>query len=112
MGALFLGANLLRWWVMAALAQQWNVQVMDSARLGVVTEGPYRWVRHPNYLAVFVELVSLPLIYTAWITATLAAAGNVWILSRRLVVEEEVLQRDPVYRAAMLPKPRFVPRLF
>jgi methyltransferase len=112
MGALFLGANLLRWWVMAAMAEHWNVQVMDSARLGVVTRGPFRWVRHPNYLAVFVELVSLPLIYTAWITAALAAVGNVWILSRRLAVEEEVLRRDPVYRSAMLAKPRFLPRLF
>ncbi len=112
MGALFLAANALRWWVIATMAEHWNVQVMASTRLGVVTRGPYHWVRHPNYGAVFVELIALPLIHTAWITATVAALGSAWILARRLAVEEEVLQRDPVYRAQMLAKPRFLPRFF
>src|SRR5262245_43423691 len=50
---LFALSNALRWWVIHTLAGHWNVQVMDSIALGVVTSGPYRWVRHPNYLAVF-----------------------------------------------------------
>lgn len=112
MAAAFLAANALRWWVMATLAGHWNVQVMASTRLGVVTRGPYRWVRHPNYAAVFVELIALPLIHTAWITALGAAAGNAWILAKRLAVEEKVLEADPAYREAMLAKPRFLPRMF
>jgi methyltransferase len=112
MGALFLLANLLRWWVIATMAEHWNVQVMASARLGVVTRGPYRWVRHPNYVAVFTELIALPMIHTAWITAIAAGVGNTWILSRRLAVEEKVLVEDAVYRAEMMAKPRFLPRMF
>jgi len=112
MGALFLLASALRWWVIATMAGHWNVQVMASTRLGVVTRGPFRWVRHPNYAAVYVELIVLPLIHTAWIAALLAAIGNTWILSQRLAVEEKVLAADPVYRAEMLSKPRFLPRLF
>jgi methyltransferase len=112
MGAVFLAANAVRGWVMATMAGHWNVQVMASTRLGVVTRGPYRWVRHPNYAAVFVELIALPLIYTAWITALAAAAGNAWVLAKRLAVEEKVLAADPAYQAAMLAKPRFVPRVF
>ena len=112
MALLFLFANGVRWWVIRTLAGHWNVQVMDSARLGAVTAGPYRWIRHPNYLAVYIELVALPLIHTAWITAIVAAVANAWVLAQRVAVEESVLLADPAYRAAMGPKPRFVPGLF
>lgn len=110
--ALFLLANVLRWWVIRSLAVHWNVQVMDSTALGVVTTGPYRWIRHPNYLAVFVELVSLPLIHTAWLTALLAGLVTLLVVARRLAVEERVLLASPAYRAAMGAKPRFLPGLF
>jgi methyltransferase len=97
---------------MATLGDNWNVHVMNSAPLGVVTTGPYRWIRHPNYLAVLVELLALPLIHSAWLTA---AAGTIacWrVVRQRLKVEEPVLIADPLYRATMSFKPRFVPRLF
>ncbi|HUJ41658.1 MAG TPA: isoprenylcysteine carboxylmethyltransferase family protein [Candidatus Acidoferrales bacterium] len=112
MGALFLASNALRWWVIRTLGAHWNVQVMDSARLGVVSAGPYRWVRHPNYSAVFVEMFSLPLIHTAWITALAGSLAHVWVLRGRVAAEEKVLLAEPEYRAAMGPKPRFVPFLF
>lgn len=112
MGLLFVLANGLRWWVIRTLSEHWNVGVMASARLGVVTRGPFRWVRHPNYLAVFIELLALPLIYTAWITALVGGVAHVWVLRRRLAVEEAVLAANPGYQAAMGAKPRFLPRLF
>ncbi len=108
----FVLATLLRWWVIRTLGTHWNTQVMDSAPLGVVSSGPFRWVRHPNYLAVFVEMTALPLIHTAWITALASAFGNALVLHRRLQVEEGVLATVPAYRAAMAGKPRFLPRLF
>jgi len=112
MGVLFLAANAVRWWVIHTLGAHWNVQVMDSARLGVVTTGPYRWVRHPNYSAVFVEMLALPLIHTAWITALAATAAHAWVLRGRVAAEEKVLLSESEYRAAMGSKPRFVPFLF
>ncbi len=112
MALVFLCANLVRWWVIRTLGAHWNVQVMDSARLGVVTGGPYRYVRHPNYAAIFAELIALPMIHTAWLTALAGAAGQVFVLSRRLAVEEAVLSADPGYRKTMAQKPRFLPRLF
>lgn len=112
MTVLFVLAGGMRWWVIRTLAGHWNVQVMASAGLGAVTSGPYRWIRHPNYSAVYVEMIVLPLIHTAWITAMVAALGNAWILARRVAVEESVLLADPAYRAAMGAKPRFLPGLF
>jgi methyltransferase len=112
MFAIFLAANALRWWVIRSLGEHWNVQVVDSTRLGVVTSGPFRYVRHPNYAAVFSELLALPLIHTAWITAIAGAIAHVGVLAQRLSTEERVLLANPDYRAAMSGKPRFLPGLF
>jgi methyltransferase len=112
MFVVFLAANALRWWVIRSLGTHWNAQVVDSTRLGVVTTGPFRYVRHPNYAAVFSELLALPLIHTAWITATAGAIAHIVVLSQRLSTEERVLFSNPDYRAAMTGKPRFLPGLF
>ncbi len=112
MFALFLASNLLRFWVVRAMGQLWNVQVVDSTKLGIITTGPFRYVRHPNYAAVFVEMFSLPLIHTAWITALTATVAYAAVISQRIAVEERVLLSDPEYRAAMAGKPRFLPGLF
>jgi methyltransferase len=110
--ALFILANLLRWWVIRTMAEHWNVQVMNSIALGVVTDGPFRWIRHPNYLAVFVELLAAPLIHTAWLTALIGGLVHILVLRRRIAVEEAVLLASPAYQAAMAHKPRFLPGLF
>ena len=110
--ALFIFANLVRWWVIRTLGQHWNVEVMDSTRLGVITTGPFRYVRHPNYAAVFVEMIALPLIHTAWITALAGAIAHTIVLTLRLSTEERVLFANPDYAAAMSSKPRFLPGLF
>jgi len=112
MFVLFLAANAVRWWVIRTLGEHWNVQVMDSTRLGVVTSGPFRYVRHPNYAAVFTEMLVLPLIHTAWITAAAGAVAHMGVLAQRLSTEERVLLSNPDYRAAMMGKPRFLPGLF
>jgi methyltransferase len=109
MGLLIALANALRWWVIYTLGAHWNVQVMDSLSLGVITTGPFRSIRHPNYVAVFIEMAALPLVHTAWITALIGTAGHVWVLSRRLAVEEAVLLRNEQYQATMAHRPRFVP---
>ena len=112
MTALFILSNLLRWWVIRLLADLWNVQIMESSRIRIVTTGPYRWIRHPNYVGVVVEVFSLPLIHTAWITATLGTVLYMDILRRRVRMEDSVLMADPAYQLAMGDKPRFFPRVF
>ena len=98
-----------RWWVIQTLGRHWNVGVMDSTRQGVVDTGPYRWVRHPNYTAVFVELLALPLIHTAWITALLGSLAHAFVLRARVAAEDRVLLASADYVARMGPKPSFFP---
>jgi methyltransferase len=108
--ALVVLANALRFWVIATLGMQWNVRVVASTpSLGVVTRGPYRFVRHPNYVAVFVELAALPLVHGAYLTAIAGALLHVAVLYRRIGLEESVLMADESYRRAFAAKPRFVP---
>jgi methyltransferase len=108
-GCLFIAANIVRWWVIRAMQEHWNVEVMNSTALGVVSTGPFRWIRHPNYAAVFIEMITLPLIHTAWITAAAGAILHVIVLRNRLRVEDPALMSNPAYRGAMGHKPRFIP---
>lgn len=109
---IFLSANAVRLWVVLTMGKHWNVQIMNSTSLGVVTSGPFRFVRHPNYAAVFLEMLSLPLVHTAWITALLGSIAYMVTISQRIALEENVLFANPDYRAAMGGKPRFLPGLF
>jgi methyltransferase len=111
MGVIFALANALRWWVIRTMAGHWNVQIMNSVAHGVVISGPFHWIRHPNYAAVFLELLALPLLHSAWLTALLGTMAHIWVLRRRIILEERTLLANPTYRALMGPKPRFVPRV-
>jgi methyltransferase len=109
--ALLLAANAFRYWVIRTLAAHWNTRIVASAPLGVVTAGPYKWIRHPNYLAVFVEVAVLPLVHTAWITALVATVLHLPLLAWRVKTEEGMLMSNAVYQREMGGKPRFFPRL-
>ena len=108
---LLVAATWTRWWVIQTLGGHWNVGVVDSTRQGVVDTGPYRWVRHPNYTAVFVELLALPLMHAAWITAVLGTVAHGYILRARVAAEDRMLLASPDYAARMGRKPRFLPAL-
>jgi methyltransferase len=102
----------MRWWVIHTLAGRWSVRVLTPSRIGIVTGGPFRFVRHPNYTAVFVEMLAIPLLHTAWLTALVGAAVHIVVLRFRIQLEESVLMASADYRAAMGEKPRFVPGWF
>jgi methyltransferase len=88
-----LAAQALRWWCIATLGHQWNTRVVvipDAAR---VTGGPYRFFSHPNYVAVVVEGIALPLVHTAWVTAVVFTVLNALLLRTRIGVENSALAR-------------------
>lgn len=92
--ALALGSQVLRWWCIASLGPRWNTRVIVVPGLPLVSRGPYRWLRHPNYVAVVVEGFALPLVHTAWVTALLFTVLNAVLLLRfRIPAEEAALAR-------------------
>lgn len=89
--AVVLGAQSLRWWCIATLGHQWNTRVVVVPEAARVTRGPYRFVSHPNYVAVVVEGFALPLVHTAWITAITFTVLNAALLRTRIEVENSAL---------------------
>jgi methyltransferase len=89
LGALMLALAVvgqgIRWWVIGTLGPRWNTRVIVVPGLEPIRRGPYRWLRHPNYVAVVIEGVALPLMHSAWITAavfTVLNAGLLWVRIR------------------------------
>ena len=97
-----------RMWVWRSLGEQWNVQVVKSRR-PIINSGPYRYVRHPNYTIVIVEVFALPLVHTAYLTALLCSVLNAFVLRQRIRHEEAALFAHPDYSVKMGTKPRFLP---
>ncbi|MFJ8698472.1 MULTISPECIES: isoprenylcysteine carboxyl methyltransferase family protein [Streptomyces] len=89
--ALALLAQALRWWCIATLGPYWNTRVIVVPGARLVGAGPYRFLRHPNYVAVVVEVAALPLVHSAWLTATVFTAANAMLLTVRLRCENTAL---------------------
>jgi methyltransferase len=101
----FLVGQVLRLWTQRTLGVRWTVKILTIPGLSPVTEGPFRLLRHPNYLGVALEIAALPMIHGAWITAIVFTAANAALMVARISAEERALDRA----AAMpvkLPTPR------
>lgn len=90
--ALVLASQALRWWCITSLGRLWNTRVIVVPGLARVTRGPYRWLSHPNYVAVVVEGLALPLVHGAWVVAAVFTVANLVLLRHRIRVENEALQ--------------------
>ena len=89
---LFVLAEVLRWWCIATLGKQWNTRVIVVPGLPLVRRGPYRFMPHPNYVAVVLDGITLPLVHTAWVTALLFTVGNAALLMVRIRCEDAALR--------------------
>jgi len=102
-----LAAQALRYWAIASLGEHWNTRVIVVPGLPPVTGGPYRYLRHPNYVAVQLEMAAVPLIHGAWLTALVFSALNAAVLSVRIRAEEAALGVE--YARAFSSHRRFIP---
>ncbi|WP_282085427.1 isoprenylcysteine carboxyl methyltransferase family protein [Streptomyces tendae] len=89
--ALALLAQALRWWCITTLGPFWNTRVIVVPGARLVGAGPYRFLRHPNYVAVVVEVAALPLVHSAWLTAAVFSVANAVLLTVRLRCENTAL---------------------
>lgn len=85
-------SQALRWWCIRTLGPRWNTRVIVVPGLPLVSGGPYRWMAHPNYVAVVVEGFTLPLVHNAWITALVFTILNAALLTVRIRVEDAALR--------------------
>ena len=88
----------LRWWCISTLGPRWNTRVIVVPGQPLIGGGPYRWMRHPNYVAVVVEGLALPLVHSAWITATAFTVLNAALLAVRIRVEDAALTAATQHR--------------
>lgn len=103
-------AQGIRYWAIATLGERWNVRIIVWPNAPPITRGPYRFLRHPNYVAVALEILFLPLVHGAFVTAAIFSALNAVVLAVR--IREEEIALGPGYADAFRERPRFVPRLF
>ena len=101
-------AQLLRYWAISTLGERWNTRIIFVPGATPVTEGPYRFIRHPNYVAVILEFVFLPLIHGGYLTALVFSLGNAALLYVRIRAEEQALGAE--YQQAFAGRPRFLPK--
>jgi methyltransferase len=106
-GAGALLAQGLRWWAIRSLGWRWNVRVIVVPGEAPVRRGPYRFLRHPNYVAVVVEMLCVPLAHGAYLCAAVFSALNVLLLRVRIRVEEQALGES--WERAFSGTPRFLP---
>lgn len=90
-GCVLAAATLLRAWVIATLGERWTTRVVWAPGRRLAQTGPYRWLRHPNYLAVILEIAALPLVHGAWLTAGIFSCANLILLRVRVRTEETFL---------------------
>lgn len=107
--ALLALATALRWWVIAALGERWTTRIVVVPGAAPVTGGPYRFLRHPNYLAVALEMAALPLVHTAWLTALLFSLAGAAVLRVRIAAEEKALAGATDYAARFAGTPALLP---
>jgi methyltransferase len=101
--------QIIRYWAVFSLGVFWNTKIIIVPDLEVVAKGPYRFMRHPNYLVVAVEILFLPIFFQAYATAILFTVLNAAILTIRIRAEEKALMQHTDYKKSFINKRRFIP---
>jgi methyltransferase len=100
-------AQVLRYAAVVTLGERWNTRIIVMPGAAPITRGLYRWIRHPNYVAVVIEIVALPMIRGSWITAIVFTIANAMLLAVRIPAEERALGAN--YSEAFGKVARFFP---
>jgi methyltransferase len=107
----FAAGQALRLSAMRQLGWRWSVRIYTVPSMRPVTTGIYRYLRHPNYLGVALEVAALPLVHGAWRAALVYTLLNGALLVVRIKAEERALEQGGGYRESLGMLPRLWPRL-
>ena len=89
----FVAAKVLKYWAIASLGSRWTFRVLVPAGSQRIIRGPYRWISHPNYIAVALELAGVALALHARVAGPIGFAGFGYLMWRRVRIEEKALAR-------------------
>lgn len=103
--------QVLRYTAIRSLGWRWTVRVMTLPDAPPVSRGIYRYVRHPNYLGVVLEVAAVPLLHGAYLTSIVFSLANAMLLSIRIRTEERALAAHSRYQAIFSKRPRLIPWL-
>jgi methyltransferase len=106
----FILTQIGRFWVLASLGKHWNTKIIVLPGMEPVSRGPYKYIKHPNYLIVSIELMVIPLLFNAFFTGLLFLVLNQIILYIRISHEEKALEKAADYKAVFLNQGKFFPR--
>ncbi|MEM8780266.1 MAG: isoprenylcysteine carboxylmethyltransferase family protein [Cyanobacteria bacterium P01_G01_bin.49] len=106
-----IAGQVLRYLSMQALGTRWTLSIMTIPGSSLVNQGVYRYLRHPNWLGVILEIAGLPLIHNAYLTSIVFTVANGLLISQRIMSEEEVLNKNNCYEQVFADCPRFIPNL-
>jgi methyltransferase len=106
---LFLLAKILKFWAISSLGPLWTMRVLILPESNVITSGPYRWIKHPNYMAVLMEIAATTLLGKCFYTFALVIALFSVTLVFRIRREEEALRQYTDYKRQMELRNRFIP---
>ncbi|WLR53026.1 isoprenylcysteine carboxylmethyltransferase family protein [Bacillus tianshenii] len=107
---LFVSAQYIRFWSLKSLGRFWNTKILVLPNVNVISKGPYKYIRHPNYLIVTMEIFLLPMMFEAYYTALMFSLANGIILKVRITAEEQGLMQHTNYRTKFTHKARFTPQ--
>jgi methyltransferase len=107
----FILAQLIRIWALFSLGKYWNTKIIVLANAKVIKKGPYRFIKHPNYFVVAIELVVIPLLFKLYFTAILFTILNIIMLMIRIPEEEKALRELTEYAGTFQKCNRFLPKL-
>jgi methyltransferase len=102
-------AEAFRIWTMVSLGRFWNTRIIVIPGQKPVVKGPYRFLRHPNYLVVAIEFLLIPVLCGAYLTAIFFSAANALVLRTRIRKEEQAMQQ--LVDVGLIRLPRFIPKI-
>lgn len=103
------GCLVVRFYTMEKLKQFWTIKILSISNQKIISDGLYRYIRHPNYLVVIIEFILIPFLLNAYITLIMFSILNAFILYRRIKLEEKVMSKNSNYNELFKNVRRLIP---
>lgn len=94
---IFFIVQIARIWVISSLGKYWNTKIIVLPGAEIVQSGPFKYIKHPNYCIVTIELLIIPIMFQAYVTAIVFLILNQLILAVRIPAEEKALRKHTNY---------------